>query len=152
MESFMLEIQFQIILIYWERFQIVLERNILYYCSCVSLSLLISPKSFCSMQFLCLLFPIKSLLIAEKSFFLFFLIMLRQLEQNLFLIEFSVLPGNSFDINVHCLPYFLIKSKIISSSALVQSPFLIYGFTTFCHLSRHYFPLLPGIPLSLIHI
>ena len=73
------------------------------------------------------------------------LILLFILEFQWFLIVLSVLPSRRFAISAHLLAWSLFKRyKIHSSSRVHAVLLLITGFKWLCHLSRHYFPILPG--------
>ena len=69
---------------------------------------------------------------------------LLSLELNLFLMALSVRPGSNFAISHHLLPILRCISSIILSSSADHFSFLIWGSRWLCHLSRHYFPILPG--------
>lgn len=88
-------------------------------------------------------FIIVSLKYWSKAFYIsnnFFFI----LEFQWFLMVLSVLPSKTLAISAHLLPFpRCIKYKIHSSS-LLQQIFLIFGLRWLCHLSLHYFPILPG--------
>ena len=60
-----------------------------------------------------------------------------------FLIELSVLPGNSFAISAHLFPTLQCSLSMILSSSCVHFDRLMSGFRWLCHLSRHCLPILP---------
>ena len=57
---------------------------------------------------------------------------------------FPILPGRWFATTVHlCGPSILTKWSRSLSSISVQGPFTRFGFSTFCHLWRHWTSVLP---------
>ena len=66
------------------------------------------------------------------------------LEFQLFLILLSVRSGNIFENWAHLLPLTLKCKNRSHRSWSVQGSLLISGRRWLCHLSRHYFPILPG--------
>ena len=66
------------------------------------------------------------------------------LEFQWFLMLLSVLPSRYLAISAHLLPFPLWYRKSIHSSSSDHEFFLIFGFKWLCHLSQHYFPILPG--------
>jgi len=67
------------------------------------------------------------------------------LEFQWFLIALSVRPGKKEVISTHLLPFNLWQRNNTHSSSSLQASLLILGFKWLCHLSLHYFPILPGI-------
>jgi len=75
-------------------------------------------------------------------FYSFSSLIFLNMQLNLFLTLFSVLPGSCFTISDHLLPIYFLKSNIFKSSSLVNGSLLISGFKKLYHLSLHYLPFL----------
>lgn len=56
----------------------------------------------------------------------------------------SVLPGRALAISHHLLPNLECIVRIILSSSGLHFSLRMLGSKWLCHLSRHYFPILPG--------
>jgi len=67
-----------------------------------------------------------------------------------FLIALSVRPGRLFAISHHLLPWSLCIWRMIRSSSNDHFSLRMLGSRWLCHLSRHYFPILPGRAAAMV--
>lgn len=92
-----------------------------------------------------------SLMLRSYNFNNFSSLIFLNMQLNLFLTLFSVLPAIYFTISDHLLPIYFLSFNISKSSSGVNGSLFISGFRKLYHLSLHYLPFLctPSISFRL---